>query len=88
MCSKRRTVKTTIDLYKYLDEDNQRLLARILNQMWTEESYPDDFAYAEVVSICKKGNPELPEHYHPIFFAEFIIQNYDQNIAEKNCRRH
>ena len=56
----------TIELYKYLDEDNLRLLARILNQMWTEESYPDDFAYAEVVSIYKKGNPELPEHYRPI----------------------
>ena len=52
--------------YINLDEDNLRLLARILNQMWTEESYPDDFAYAEIVSIYKKGNPELPEHYRPI----------------------
>ena len=41
-------------------------LAQIFNQMWTEESYPDDFAYAEVVSIYKKGNPELPENYRPI----------------------
>ena len=52
--------------YINLDEDNLRLLARILNQMWTEESYPDDFAYAEIVSIYKKGNLELPEHYRPI----------------------
>ena len=41
-------------------------LAQIFNQMWTEESYPDDFAYAEVVSIYKKGNPELPENYRPM----------------------
>jgi hypothetical protein len=41
-------------------------LAQIFNQMWTEESYPDDFAYAEVVSIYMKGNPELPENYRPI----------------------
>ena len=78
MCSKRHTVKTTIDLYKYLDEDNQRLLARILNQMWTEESYPDDFAYAEVVSMYKKGNPELPEHYRPI-----LLLNSSYNILTK-----
>ena len=78
VCSKRRTVKTTIDLYKYLDEDNQRLLARILNQMWTEESYPDDFAYAEVVSMYKKGNPELPEHYRPI-----LLLNSSYNMLTK-----
>ena len=41
-------------------------LAQIFNQMWTEESYPDDFAFAEVVSIYKEGNPELPENYRPI----------------------
>ena len=88
VCSKRHTVKTTIELYKYLDEDNQRLLARILNQMWTEESYPANFAYAEVVSLYKKGNPELPEHYRPIFFAELIKQHFDQICTEKTCRRH
>ena len=31
-----------IELYKFLDEDNVDTFAKILNQMWTEESYPAD----------------------------------------------
>ena len=55
-----------IELYKFLDEDNVKTLARILNQMWTEESYPTDFTCAEVVSIFKKGDTALPQNYRPI----------------------
>ena len=41
----------TIELYKYLDEDNLRLLARILNQIWIEKSYPDNFTLTKTISI-------------------------------------
>ena len=34
--------------------------------MWTEETYPDDFTKKEVVSIYKKGNPELRQNFKPI----------------------
>ena len=55
-----------IELYKFLDEDNVKTLARILNQMWTEETYPTDFTCADVVSIFKKGDTALPQNYRPI----------------------
>ena len=55
-----------IELYKALDVDNFSTLARILNQMWSTEYYPDGFTDAQVVSLYKKGNPELPENYRPI----------------------
>ena len=76
----------TIELYKYLDQENWTLLARILNQLWTEESYPDDVAYTEVVSIYKKGNPELPEHYRPISLPNssytFLTKISQKRIAD------
>ena len=55
-----------IELYKFLDDDNVNTFAKILNQMWTEETYPTDFTCAEVVSIFKKGNTEFPQNYRPI----------------------
>lgn len=55
-----------IELYKFLDDDNVNTFARILNQMWTEQTYPTDFTCAEVVSIFKKGDAELPQNYRPI----------------------
>ena len=54
------------ELYKHLDEDNIKNLAQILNQMWTEEKVTTDFTQADVVSIYKKGNAELPQNYRPI----------------------
>ena len=53
---------------KLLDDENLMTVGQIFNQMWTKEFYPGDFAYAEVVSVYKKGNPELPENYRPISF--------------------
>ena len=76
----------TIELYKLLDDENLMTRAQIFNQMWTEESYPDDFADAEDVSIYKKGNPELPENQSHII--RFIIQNSDKNPANTNFRRN
>jgi hypothetical protein len=77
----------TIELYKLLDDENLMTRAQIFNQMWTEESYPDDFADAEDVSIYKKGNPELPENQSHIIIR-FIIQNSDKNPANTNFRRN
>ena len=54
------------ELYKHLDEENIKNFAQILNQMWTEEKVPTDFTQADVVSIYKKGNAELPQNYRPI----------------------
>ena len=34
--------------------------------MWAEEKIPTDFTQAEVVSIYKKRNEELPQNYKPI----------------------
>jgi len=54
------------ELYKHHDEENIKNLAQLLNQMWTEEKVSTDFTQAEVVSIHKKGNAELPQNYRPI----------------------
>ena len=37
-----------IELYKFLDDDIVNTFVKILNQMWTEETYPTDFTCAEV----------------------------------------
>ena len=63
------------ELYKYLDED-MRLLARILNQMWTEESYPDELPTQKLFLLIKKSNPELPEHYRPISLLILLNSSY------------
>ena len=69
------------ELYKHLDEENIKNLAQILNQMWTEDKVPTDFTQAEVVSIYKKGNSELPQNYRPI-----SLLNTSYKILTKICQ--
>ena len=61
-------------------------MARVLNQMWTEDLHPDDFAYAEVVSISKKGSPELPENYRLISLLnpshKMLVKILQKRIAD------
>eukprot|EP00973_Karenia_brevis_P036392 5018779-Karenia_brevis.AAC.1 len=50
---------TTIEILKYLDEDNLEEIAEVLNLYWAEEKVPEELTHARVVSLYKKGNPRL-----------------------------
>ena len=57
----------TTDFLKDLEHEEIRThMLDLINQWWTTGDIPDDITLARVVSLYKKGNPELQENYRPI----------------------
>ena len=54
------------ELFQYLDFQNIEQLTRCLNVLWNKKHVPDDFAFAQIVFLYKKGNHENPENYRPV----------------------
>lgn len=58
--------KISTDCVKDLRGDNLGRLRILINEWWTTRSLRRDLALARVVSLYKKGNPDLQENYRPI----------------------
>ena len=56
----------TTDLIKELNEENREEVLNLINEWWIAGSIPEDMLTARVVSLYKKGNPEILENYRPI----------------------
>ena len=54
------------ELFRFLDSENVASLTRCLNTLWNAKYVPDDFAFAYIASLYKKGNHDNPENYRPI----------------------
>ena len=55
-----------IKLLKIVGCSISPLLALLINHSFQSGIYPDTFKIAKVISLFKKGNPELPSNYRPI----------------------
>ena len=51
-----------IEFFKLLNAEGLNCTLELLNKCWSEEVMPDEFELAEVVTLYKKGNVELPEN--------------------------
>ena len=54
-----------IKLLKIVGCSISPLLALLINHSFQSGIYPDTFKIAKVISLFKKGNPELPSNYRP-----------------------
>ena len=55
-----------IKLLKIIGHSVSPLLALLVNQSFQSGTFPDKLKVAKVISLFKKGNPELPSNYRPI----------------------
>ena len=51
-------------------------MLNLINDIWELETIPSECEIARVVSIYKKGNPDLPENYRPISLLGVIYKLY------------
>ena len=62
-----------IKLLKIVGCSISPLLALLINQSFQSGIYPDKFKITKVISLFKKGNPELPSKYRPISLLSSLI---------------
>ena len=71
-------------MLKWLNtEGSQQIILDILNDMWNLEAIPDEAEIARIVTIYKKGNPEIPSNYRPIAFRQTLYKLYARNIQNR-----
>ena len=54
------------------------LLALLVNQSFQSGIFPDKLKIAKVISIFKKGNPELPSNYGPISLLSIFSKIFEK----------
>ena len=67
----------TTDWAKDLRGQNLEDLRTLINEWWISKHMPENIATARVVSLYKKGNPDLQENYRPIS----LLNTYYKIIA-------
>ena len=63
--------------------DGLKITLEMLNKCWREEVMPDEFELAEVVTLYKKGNVELPENYRPIALLNTLYKIYASILQQR-----
>ncbi len=56
----------TTELFKWLDDGNQKTLCDLYNLCWQAKRIPDTFKQAEITCLYKKGSTENLGNYRPI----------------------
>ena len=64
---------TTIDLFKYLDDECLDIITSILQNMWRDKKVPNTFSQANVASLYKKGSHDNPANYRPISLLKYHL---------------
>ena len=72
-----------IEFFKLLNADGLKCTLRLLNKCWNDEVMPDEFELAEVVTLYKKGNVELPENYRPIALLNTLYKIYASILQQR-----
>ena len=54
------------------------LLALLVNQSFQSGILPDKLKIAKVISLFKKGNPELPSNYRPISLLPIFSKIFEK----------
>ena len=70
-----------IKLLKHVECSISPLLALLINQSFQSGIYPDKFTIAKVVSLFKKGNPELPSNYRPLSLLSICFRYFKSSCT-------
>ena len=71
------------ELFKFLDQENIRILTNCLNKLWNTKSVPAAFASAQIATLYKKGNHEEPANYRPISLLNVSYKIYAYTIKNR-----
>ena len=74
---------TPIKLLKIVGCSISPLLALLINQSFQSGIYPDKFKIAKVISLFKKGNPELPSNYRPISLLSIFSKIFEKLVYKR-----
>ena len=67
-----------IKLLKILGSSIAPLLAVLVNQSFQSGIFPDKLKIAKVITLFKKGNPELPSNYRPISLLPIFSKVFEK----------
>ena len=72
-----------IKLLKILGSSIAPLLAVLVNQSFQSGIFPDKLKIAKVITLFKKGNPELPSNYRPISLLPIFSKVFEKLIYRR-----
>ena len=72
-----------IKLLKIIGCSVSPLLALLVNQSFQSGIFPDKLKIAKVISIFKKGNPELPSNYRPISLLPIFSKLFEKVMYKR-----
>ncbi len=75
-----------IKLLKILGASVSPLLALLVNQSFQSGVFPDKLKIAKVITLFKKGNPELPSNYRPISLLPIFSKPFEKLMYRRLFR--
>ena len=70
------------------NSDAKEIILDLLHDIWTLEIIPTESKLARVVTIYKKGNPDLPANYRPISLINTVVKLYELTILKAITNRN
>ena len=75
-----------IKLLKIIGSSVSPFLALLVNQSFQSGIFPDKLKIAKVISLFKKGNPELPSNYRPISLLPIFSKIFEKLMYRRLYR--
>ena len=75
-----------IKLLKILGSSVSPLVALLVNQSFQSGVFPDKLKIAKVITLFKKGNPELPSNYRPISLLPIFSKIFEKLMYRRLFR--
>ena len=73
-------------LLKVIGSSISPLLALFVNQTFQSGTFPNKLKIARVISLFKKGNPELPSNYRPMSLLPIFSKIFEKVIYKRLYR--
>jgi hypothetical protein len=71
------------EFFKNLSEVGMHALLNILNEIWLNETFPEDWSTSITVMIFKKGDSKDPANYRPITLLNAIMKIFIQVLTTR-----
>jgi hypothetical protein len=71
------------EFFKNLSEVGMHALLNILNEIWLNETFPEDWSTSITVMIFKKGDSNDPANYRPITLLNAIMNIFIQVLTTR-----
>ena len=75
-----------IKLLKIIGSSVSQFLALLVNQSFQSGIFPDKLKLAKVISLFKKGNPEIPSNYRPISLVPIFSKIFEKLMYRRLYR--